>query len=257
MESKSLTALCFSATGTTLTCVETVAHAMGMPVKNAMNLADNPDLSVLQFDESDVLLIGAPVYGGRIPTIMAEEIKNIQGNGAKTIAMVVYGNRDYDDALLELTDLLRDNGFKVMAAAAFIARHSIFPKVGTSRPDTSDTQKLTEFGTLCRSAIAKADTPELPIKGNRPYKKYSGVPLHPAADRDKCNGCGKCATLCPTGAISASDPLTTDNTKCITCSRCIATCPNGARSYKGLKYSMIGKIFVASYSKRKEPELFL
>lgn len=38
--------------------------------------------------------------------------------GTPAIAVCVYGNRDYDDALIELKDAIEANGFKTVAAAA-------------------------------------------------------------------------------------------------------------------------------------------
>ena len=66
----------------------------------------------------------------------------IHGNNTPAVAVCVYGNRDYDDALLEIKDTLNGNGFRTFAAGAFIGRHCIFPKVAEGRPDASDLEKL-------------------------------------------------------------------------------------------------------------------
>lgn len=187
----------------------------------------------------------------------ADAIEKINGNGAKAIALVVYGNRDYDDALLELADILASQGFRVIAAGAFIGEHSIFPKVGTSRPDASDMEKLAEFGQKSRMVLESGVVPSLKIKGNRPYKKYGGVPLQPKGDKSTCISCGRCVELCPTEAIDYAEPWLTDANWCISCGRCIYACRQSARTYGGLKYSVIGTIFKAAFSKRKEPEMIL
>lgn len=256
MQDPYLNTLYFSATGTTLRCVETVADAIGLSVGRTLNLADRTRPESITCNDKDVVLVGAPVYGGRIPPVFAGKLKKLQGNGARTIAMVVYGNRDYDDALLELTDILRENGFLVVAAGAFIAQHSIFPKAGMARPDRKDLDKLIEFGRLCRGAIARTDIPDLLIKGHRPYKKYGGVPLHPLGNQDRCKRCGICSDLCPVNAIDKETPCATNAGSCISCGRCIVSCPFGARQYRGLKYKLIDKIFTAVFAKRKEPEFF-
>lgn len=67
------------------------------------------------------------------------------------MAVVVYGNRDYEDALLELHDILSENGFVVVAAGAFVARHSIFPDVAAGRPDRDDLDRMAEFAERVRS----------------------------------------------------------------------------------------------------------
>ncbi len=247
----------FSATDTTRKCVETVASVIGMPIEDIINLTDNGDVPSLDITAEDVAIVATPVYGGRIPAMAAEKLHRIQGDGAKAIAMVVYGNRDYDDALLELTDILTANGFKIVSASAFIAQHSIFPKVGASRPDASDIDKLKGFGRKSREILDSNAVPELTIKGNRPYKVYGGVPVHPVGDPGTCKKCGVCIEECPADAIDASAPWTTDASKCISCGRCITVCPHDSRHYKGLKYAIIGTLFKAMFSKRKEPDIMI
>ena len=162
------------------------------------------------------------------------------------------GNRDYDDALLELADIAAEDGFDVVAAGAFIAQHCIFPKVANGRPDASDMAAATDF---IKGAKESAKLDISTIKGNRPYKKPGAVPLRPQTDESECRSCGVCARECPTGAI---DPVTlaTDKNKCITCCRCITVCGTHARKFKGIMYATVGKVFCAQNSKRRDPELF-
>lgn len=202
--------------------------------------------------DGDTALLISPVYAGRIPAIAADLFRQIDGHGMKAIVAVVYGNRDYDDALLELADIAAEDGFEVIAAGAFIAQHCIFPKVATGRPDASDMAMTTDFIKRAKES-GKMDISTL--KGNRPYKNPGAVPLQPQTDEKDCRSCGVCARECPTGAI---DPLTleTDKDKCITCCRCIVVCDSHARKFKGIIYSAAEKIFCAKNAKRREPELF-
>ena len=198
------------------------------------------------------MLLISPVYAGRIPALAADLFRQIDGHGMRAIVAVVYGNRDYDDALLELADIAVNDGFDVIAAGAFIAQHCIFPKVANGRPDTSDMAVAVDF----MERAKESDNLDIStIKGNRPYKKPGAVPLQPQTDENECLSCGVCARECPTGAI---DPVTlaTDKNKCITCCRCIAVCGSHARKFKGVKYATVSKIFCAQNSKRRGPELF-
>ena len=202
--------------------------------------------------DGDTVLLISPVYAGRIPTLAADVFRQIDGHGMRAIVAVVYGNRDYDDALLELADIAVNDGFDVIAAGAFIAQHCIFPKVANGRPDASDMAVAADF---MERANGSDNLDISTIKGNRPYKTPGAVPLQPQTDENECLSCGVCARECPTGAI---DPVTlaTDKNKCITCCRCIAVCGSHARKFKGVKYVTVGKIFCEQNSKRREPELF-
>lgn len=253
---KKLYSICFSATGTTRKCVEKVCSGLGMKPVSELNLADNLKTEFPEFMTDDVVVVGVPVYGGRIPAVVADALSHLKGNGAAAIALVVYGNRDYDDALLELTDILTDRNLHVVGAGAFIGQHSIFPKVGASRPDRSDEQCLIRFGKECMTAISERRCgSEVPyIKGRRPYKQSAGIVLAPEAKEPDCVKCGACARKCPVGAISVEAPWITDTAKCISCGRCITICSQKARKHSGLRYSIFGAIFKACFSKRKEPE---
>ncbi len=246
----------FSATATTAYCVNKISQGRGVKPDMEINLADDLNVVYLELTSEDVAIIASPVYGGRLPVVVADALSRLKGNGAKAIAAVVYGNRDFDDALIELTDLLHNNGFSVIGAGAFIARHSIFPKVATSRPDLSDDDELVRFGKECERALAAGINPaEVPyIKGNRPYKQIKDVVLAPIANESDCIKCGVCARKCPVGAISADTPWISDTTKCISCGRCITVCSQNARKHKGLKYAILEAIFKAAFSKRKKPQ---
>lgn len=250
---RNLYAIYFSATDTTRRCVDSLCQGLGIQPNIAINLADDLDVEFPHFASDDIVIVASPVYGGRLPEKVAEAFARLQGNNAIAIALAVYGNRDYDDALLELCDILKDNGFRTVGAGAFIGQHSIFPKVGIGRPDKQDLQELVSFGIACKKAIEENSFKNLNVKGNRPYKKIAGVPIHPKGSATKCVKCGKCVKSCPVNAINPDKPWETNTQKCLTCGRCIAVCTQRARRNSGIAYSLIGAIFKAAFSKRKDP----
>ncbi len=60
----------------------------------------------VSFSKNDIVIVGVPVYAGRVPKVLLKYLNSIKGKGALAVAVVVYGNRNYDDALIELRDIL-------------------------------------------------------------------------------------------------------------------------------------------------------
>lgn len=248
-----LYAIYFSATDTTSHCVNYICQGLGLKPTSTINLADGFDVDFPDFTSEDIVIVAAPVYGGRIPARVAESFARLKGNNAIAIALAVFGNRDYDDALLEISDILNSKNFRIVGSGAFIGQHSIFTKVGVGRPDLDDEQELLHFGKTCKKAIEENKFGNIQVKGNRPYKKIAGVPVHPKGSQAKCIKCGKCVSSCPVDAISIEKPWETDDSKCLTCGRCIHVCSQNARCNSGIAYNIIGAIFKAAFSKRKDP----
>ena len=194
-----------------------------------------------------------------IPTIASLVLKQITGSHSPVVLVSVYGNREYDDAFVEMQDLLEANGFVVVAAGAFIAQHSIFPSTAHKRPDVNDYEKIKTFGLKCREILKKGcvdNSSSIFLPGNRPYKIPGKIPLKITVE-NTCTKCHACVKVCPTGAISYDNPQITDYKKCIHCGRCMTICNSHARHYKGLLYKIAEFIFRLQNHKRKEPEFFL
>ncbi|WP_286007729.1 EFR1 family ferrodoxin [Barnesiella viscericola] len=250
----------FSPTGGTRKAAEIIGRALD-PQATEIDLSTPKSVvTPLDLSHDEVLLVAVPVYGGRVPAIALERLKRITGHDTPAIPVVVYGNRDYDDALLELKTALEATGFRSIAGVACIAEHSIMRVYATGRPDEADEHLLTQFAARIADKLdaVKSGTVPAPIevKGNPQYKPYNGVPLKPHASR-ACNRCGTCAALCPAGAIPLDNPSKTDTSKCISCMRCIAVCPQQARKVSKLKVALSIRMLKKACESRKEPELFI
>jgi len=250
----------FSATYTTQRIVKRIARELGIADVQEYDITQTPLNTEIQMAPDELLLVGMPVYGGRIPALTLKSLQQIKGNHSPAIITCVYGNRDYDDALLELKNVVEENGFKVISAGAFIAQHSIFPAVGSKRPDDADEAIVADFGRqnaeLIRNTEDILSLPGIKVKGNYPYKVPGGSGMYPTGD-DACDGCGTCFGLCPVSAIPEQNPKETDGTKCIQCGRCIVVCPQNSRNFRGEAYTMMSAKFSAAFSARKEPEIML
>ena len=241
----------FSPTGGT----EKVAHLLGRqwsenPV--IIDLSDaKTDFTQCEISPEDMVLIALPSFGGRAPAVAMERLKKIAGNGAKCTLVCVYGNRAYEDTLVEMEDAAKECGFRVIAAVAAVAEHSILPQYAANRPDASDEKQLAGFA----AKIAVKDSEITSIPGNRPYKKSGGAGLVPKPTKD-CIKCGLCAEKCPVQAIDPAS-FAADAKKCIGCMRCVKQCPKNARRVNGLMVSIAGMAIKKACSVRKESELYL
>ena len=245
----------FSAAGTTKTVASILADNLNT-TKTEYDLLRNRPEQPITFGADTPAVFAVPVYSGRIPPLCVDILKQFKSQQSPAVAVVVYGNREYDDALLELADILKANGFVVVAAAAFVGQHSIFPAVAEGRPDQKDQDAIKEFSQKCKAAFEGFTGKEtVAIKGNAPYLNPSAIPLRPTGN-SKCNACGTCVAICPTKAISAETPRKTDKARCISCTACIAACPQRAKQFKGFLYSFAGNAFAKKNTSRKEPEYF-
>ena len=180
----------------------------------------------------------------------------MRGNGAQAVLVCVYGNRAYEDTLVELEDAAKDAGFRVIAAVSAIAEHSIVRQFAAGRPDAQDAAQLAGFADQIQQKISAEDASEPAIPGNRSYKKAGGTGMVPRATKE-CTACGACVAVCPVGAIDKDDPKWVDKKACISCMRCIAVCPRGARAVNPVMLSAATKMLSKACSERKECELFI
>lgn len=260
-------AIYFSPTGTTEKAVTAIAEGTGLPHEKI-------DLTPMQarqtfkssFSKNDLVVVGLPVYGGRLPKNLDNFFSGLSGNGTPAIALVMYGNREYEDAIIELKIRLEERGFKVIVGAAFIGEHTFSKNIATGRPNEGDLKIAREFGGKIIREIDKAMAGKLTVKGNFPFTARGFDPVNsgPATTAalvtatDGCTLCGLCAEECPWGVITVDDTVTVDYTKCQRCLRCIRICPSGALKINDPKYyEAVAKFEQWLKGRHREPELFL
>lgn len=216
------------------------------------------------FGADDLVIITMPVYSGRLPGIAVERFQSIQGNGAKAVAIAMYGNAKLDDALLELTDICKEQGFNVVAAATFIGEHSFTMKqfpIAVGRPDSADREKAAEFAALVQKKLDAGESVALPeLPGSRPYAKETMSPpgIAATAPNGNCTKCGLCETFCPTGAIiMTNEGPVIDEAKCIWCCACVKVCTSHAMDITLPKIKEIAERLHTNFTERQEPQWFL
>lgn len=270
----------FSPTHTSAKIARAVGDGIGMGRRMETDLTLDESADPIEITNA-LAVIAAPVYGGRVAPAALKRLKRLKGNNAPAILIAVYGNRDYEDALIELRDTAVELGFTPLSAGAFIGEHSYSTTnmpIAAGRPDASDLQIAFQFGQDSLNKLIEktaVTSPELQaacklkslggklsillssffIKGTSPYKIIqAGKPACPVCT-EACFVCGECVEVCPTHAISISkdgSQIETDINRCIKCCACVKECPNEARVF----HTPFAAILHEKFNTRREPELF-
>lgn len=285
-------AMYFTGTGTTARITTTIAYSMWSEMKSAgfekeADINFSPKAArekVYAFDENDIVVFGVPVIAGRVPNVLLPFLDTLEGGGAMAIPVVLYGNRNFDDALIELRNILEDKGFNTVAAAAFIGEHSFSKTLGAGRPDAADMKEATQFAKDAADKILwiMRDSREherelfavleevcpVEVEGCEPIRPYykprdrhgehiNILKVKPKLYEDKCIKCGMCASICPMGSISKENPGVVDGI-CIKCCGCVKKCPQEALYYDDAGYIYHKEELEAMYGdERKSPSLFI
>lgn len=246
----------FSPTGGTKRVAALLADALDGEV-NHIDLTDSKqDFHAVALAQEDVAVISVPSYGGRVPAVAVERLTKLSGQGARAVLVCVYGNRAYEDTLVELEDTAKQAGFQVIAAVAAVAEHSIARQFAAGRPDALDAKQLSDFARQIQTKLSAGDCSEPAVPGNRPYKKAGAAGMVPKPTK-ACTSCGVCAAECPVQAIDRANPKKVDEKACISCMRCISICPHSARKINAVLRSAVGLALKKPCSVRKNCELFL
>ncbi len=256
----------FSPTRTTKRVLAGIARGVQADRVEELDLTP-PAARTREFEEmhDELAIIGAPVYAGRIPVDALRRMGRLEANHTPAVVVVVYGNREYEDALVELRDAAIQGGFRPLAAGAFIGEHSFETDarpVAPGRPDTKDLHEAMEFGKLIRKKMrelrALDELSSLQVPGNFPYRERLKEPkISPVSQEGACTMCGDCVRVCPTGATAAGDRIMTDLNACILCSACVKSCPTGARGWDDPWIEQVAEWLATTCRERKAPEIYL
>lgn len=266
----------FSPTGTTYKIGQEISKEISkeLPVENyyTYNITKaEKRRENLSFSSDDLVLIGLPVYAGRLPNVLLPYLKTIKAEGSKAIIFVNYGNRSYDNALVELRDIVKEAGFSLLAAAAFVGEHAFSYKLAAGRPDEDDLAKARDFAGLTLKKLRAFEETGAPyedfhIKGDLDYEGYyqplneRGQPFDmrkvQPQTKSRCIDCKKCALACPMGSINY-EKVSELKGICIKCGACVKICPVQAKHFTDPDYLFHKRDLEETFQERKEAEFFL
>lgn len=275
MKVKRVFAVYFSPTGTTRTIVihvaKKIARTLNIPMKKWDFTLPVQRKEIPMSGMTDLFILGLPVYAGRLPNLMLQYVSSFAGHGALAIPIVLFGNRSYGNALIELRDSLENTGFHTIAAAAFVGQHAFSCQLGKGRPDSDDLKSANLFAAKILSQIKNvpASGPMQPVsvpgKGAPDYEGYyqplgqDGETVHllkvkPVTTKD-CIRCKRCAGVCPLGSIDPEDTGRVHGI-CMKCNACIKVCPVKAKQFTDPDYLSHLQHLESTYTSRSAVELF-
>ena len=274
MKLEKIWAVYFSGTGTTRRTVERIAGGIAsrltLPAESVDFSRPAVRQETLRFGEKDLVVFGTPVYAGRVPNVLLPFLRErIMGGGALAVPVVLFGNRNYDDALIELRNILAADGMHPIAAGAFVGEHSFSRVLGANRPNAEDEALMDEFAARVAELAAGLDAApvkSVAVRGKEPLRPYytprdrAGNPINilkvkPKTDMSRCGGCGLCADLCPMGSIDPAD-VSAVRGICIKCCACVKGCPTGAKFFDDAGYLYHQHELEAQYARPAENEVF-
>lgn len=266
MELKTVILAYFSPTGTTKKVLEGIAETIGADSIEHIDLT-RPDILSKEIPEikDGLVILGAPVYAGRIPLEAEERFMKLKGDNIPAVVIAVYGNREYDDALIELRDIAIKQGFKPVAGGAFIGEHSFTSEetpLAAGRPDGQDIDIARDLGEKIAAKMKDIEKPDdigqLSVPGNIPPRERHQMEKNPPeTDNKYCMKCQACVGACPTAAVTFNGEVITDADSCILCCACVKYCPTGARQLKNPMIDRIRGWLSETCKERKEPEYYL
>lgn len=274
MDITSVSCLYFSPTGTTKAIAKNIAQGMTVRQIDMFGFHSRRPYGPTTGQDSDLIILAVPVYYGRVPETALGFLNKLTGQGKPVVTVVVYGNREYEDALLELKKTAISRGFTHVAAGAFVAEHAYSTPsrpIGHGRPDMTDLEKAQAFGFKIKAKLAAlegmAQIKEIQVPGKVPYVEPKNLfmirqarktlAFTPETDTDKCTQCGLCAEICPAGAINPEDVTHIDKWQCIICFACIKRCPSQAKQMTDPVFNDAIDTLARICRKRKEPETYL
>lgn len=233
----------FSATGNTSTIAEFIYERLtesGASVEKYDATRPAARKTPLDLSSYQGVVFGSPIHSMRAPRIFREWLATLDGGGKPCAMFFTYGGFQVHPTHFTTRQILEKQGFKVIASAEFLGRHTY--NLGgwdsmTERPDDSDFEVAGQFAELVYNRFLGKDSGVVGELDPGPYTeeqldmfesfRFKMLTQTPTRDGGDCSMCMLCEELCPTGAIEA-EVGNANKDLCIACLRCVQNCPDDA-----------------------------
>lgn len=274
MKISKVTAVYYSATGNTEKVVKAIAGRIAEKLSVSLETYDytlpGNRTEVQTYGPDELVVFGTPVYAGRVPNKMLPAVQNyFKGEGTLAVPVAVFGNRNFDNGLIELRNELENNGFHTIAGAGVPTEHVFSDKLAAGRPNAEDLEALASFGEkVAEKVLGLTELPApISVRGDDPVGPYytplgtDGKPAvflkaKPKTKAEDCDKCGICVKVCPMGSINAADPAEVTGI-CIKCQACIKKCPTHAKYFDDPAFLSHVAMLEQNYARRAEAEFFI
>lgn len=273
MQIQRVCALYFSPGGSTrkvaATVAEVLAKELNVPLEEISFTLPEQRKREVSFGERDLLVVGFPTYAGKLPNKITPDLRNkLAGKNTISVPLVTFGNRGYENSLAELCALLKDGGFRSVAAAACVCQHAFTDELAYGRPGWSDLFEVKTFAKKVADKVKRLESlpEELVVPGDAQAPYYvplgeDGSPVNflkakPKTKLSRCNRCGACARMCPMGAIDKKDVTAVTGT-CIKCQTCVRRCTKQAKYFDDPAFLSHVAMLEKTCTEPKENEFFL
>lgn len=118
MQLDKLCVACFSPTHTSMKIARAIADGTHIARREEIDLTTDPADTPIAVRNA-ICIVAAPVYGGLVAPVAVRRIARLRAENSIAIPVVVYGNRDYEDALVSFATSCTPKGSRL-----FAVRHS-------------------------------------------------------------------------------------------------------------------------------------
>lgn len=165
----------FSGTGTTKKTVDRIAHRLAEALGTDCEVYDYTLPAArrqeLTIPSGDVAVVGCPTYAGRVPNLLMPYLRDmVHGEGALAVPVVLFGNRNYDDALMELSQLLTADGFPAWPGPSWGTQ--LFPYLRRGSAQWGGCGEMDAFAEHVAAKLVAGDTAPVTVGGCDPIRPY-------------------------------------------------------------------------------------